>query len=172
MDMKKLNENRFDEKSLLAKTDNNLNMKHFCLENMGLNLIKSQEYENLYQIIFSEINDFRFLNNIKINPSIYNTELTNIFLNTVDNLTKGYISNQNNKDLITIEFRLKENDSYYIYPFLPNIDEEGFKFCSTFYALNFNDYVYEEKFLFFELIYDDDSLVEKKLKKKELITLV
>ncbi len=67
-----------------------------------------------------------------------------------------------------IEFRLKENDSYYIYPLLPNIDEEGFKFCSTFYALNFNDYVYEEKFLFFELIYDDDSLVEEKIEKERI----
>ena len=99
---------------------------------MGLNLIKNQEYENPNQIMFSEINDFRFLINITSNPSIYNTGLTNIFLNTVDNLTKGYISIQNNKDLITIEFRLKENDSYYIYPLLPNIDEEGFKFCSNF----------------------------------------
>jgi len=83
MDMKKLNENRFDEKSLLAKTDNNANMKHFCLEHMDLNLIKSEEYENPNQIMFSEINDFRFLINITSNPSIYNTELTNIFLNPI-----------------------------------------------------------------------------------------
>jgi hypothetical protein len=83
MDMKKFNENRFDEKNLLPKTDNNVNMKHFCLENMGLNLIKSQEYEKPNQIIFSKINDFRFLINITSNPSIYNTELTNIFLNPI-----------------------------------------------------------------------------------------
>jgi len=101
IDMSKFNEKRFSNSDIIAKSVNNFEMENTCYSNT--NNLSDLTYTTPDSLLLADISDFRFISNFN-----NNSQSRNILLNTPniesidDNLyTNGYITNPENKNLIT-----------------------------------------------------------------------